>query len=102
MQALFHPTRLGLVEPPSKVEKEEWVLVYGGAGSVGQFAVQLAHLAGYKVVTTASPKNHELLKSYGADAVFDVRFPPPLVHARFADALASSTGTLTRLARSSS
>ena len=32
IQALFHPTRLGLVEPPNKVEKEEWVLVYGGSG----------------------------------------------------------------------
>ena len=37
------------------------------------FAIQLAHLSGYKVVTVASPKNHELLKSLGADAVFDVR-----------------------------
>ena len=32
VQALFHPTRLGLVEPPNKVEGEEWVLVYGGSG----------------------------------------------------------------------
>lgn len=31
VQALFHPTRLGLVEPPNKVDKEEWVLVYGGS-----------------------------------------------------------------------
>ena len=37
------------------------------------FAIQLAHAAGYKVVTTASPKNHELCKALGADAVFDVR-----------------------------
>lgn len=36
------------------------------------FALQLAHLAGYKVVTVASPKNWELCKSLGADAVFDV------------------------------
>ena len=32
-QALFHPTRLGLVEPPNKTDKEEWVLVYGGSGA---------------------------------------------------------------------
>ena len=42
------------------------------AGSVGLYAIQLAHLAGYKVVTVASPRNHALLKSLGADAVFDV------------------------------
>lgn len=37
------------------------------------FAVQLAHLAGYKVVGLASPKNFDLVKSFGADAVVDVR-----------------------------
>ena len=37
------------------------------------YALQLAHLAGYKVVTLASPKNHALCKSLGADLVFDVR-----------------------------
>ena len=37
------------------------------------YALQLAHLVGYKVVTVASPKNHALCKSLGADFVFDVR-----------------------------
>lgn len=41
--------------------------------SVGMYAIQLAHLAGYKVATVSSPKHHELLKSYGADVIFDVR-----------------------------
>lgn len=93
MQALFHPTRLGLVEPLGKAGKDEWVFVYGGSselasssipcarevylfnllsGSVGMFAIQLAHAAGYKVVTVASPRNFELVRSLGADAVFDV------------------------------
>ena len=44
--------------------------------SVGSFAVQLLHLAGYKVVTVASPRNWDLLKSLGADAVFDVSYWP--------------------------
>ncbi len=46
------------------------------------FAIQLAHLAGYKVVTTASPRNLELCKSLGADAVFDVRRFPNLLRQR--------------------
>ncbi|RDX46877.1 GroES-like protein [Lentinus brumalis] len=75
VQALFHSTRLGLVEPPEKAKNSEWVLIYGGSSSVGQCAVQLAHLAGYKVVSTASPRNHELVKSLGADTVFDYRDP---------------------------
>ncbi|TFY78323.1 hypothetical protein EWM64_g5688 [Hericium alpestre] len=39
--------------------------------SIGLYAIQLAHIQGYKVVTTASPKNHELVKSHGADAAVD-------------------------------
>jgi NADPH:quinone reductase-like Zn-dependent oxidoreductase len=42
----------------------------------GQYAVQLLHLAGYKnIIATASPRNHELLKSFGATHVFDYRSP---------------------------
>lgn len=36
------------------------------------FAIQLAKLAGYKVVSTSSPRNFELVKSFGADVVIDV------------------------------
>ncbi|KAL1947847.1 hypothetical protein VTO73DRAFT_13571 [Trametes versicolor] len=74
-QAFFHKTRLGLVEPPAKVSGDEWVFVYGGSSAVGFFAIQLAHLAGYKVATTASPRNFDLVRSLGADAVFDYRDP---------------------------
>ncbi|TBU35546.1 GroES-like protein [Dichomitus squalens] len=72
-QALYHPKRLGLVELPAKVTDEEWLYIHGGASAVGQFAIQLAALSGYRVVTTASPKNHELVKSLGASEVFDYR-----------------------------
>lgn len=51
------------------------ILIWGGASAVGQYAVQLAKLSGLQVIATASPKNHELLKSLGADAVFDYRDP---------------------------
>ncbi|TFK92236.1 GroES-like protein [Polyporus arcularius HHB13444] len=75
VQALYHPTRLGLVEPPVKASGNEWIFVYGGSSAVGQFAIQLLRLSGYKIVTTASPRNFELIKSLGADAVFDYRDP---------------------------
>ncbi|KAI0665297.1 GroES-like protein [Cubamyces menziesii] len=74
-QALFHKTRLNLIEPPAKASGDEWIFIYGGSSAVGIFAVQLAHLAGYKVVTTASPRNFEYVKSLGADAVFDYKDP---------------------------
>jgi len=56
------------------------LFVYGGSSSVGQYAIQLAKLSGYKVVTTASKRNHELVKSLGADLVFDVSNPTPTCH----------------------
>lgn len=37
--------------------------------------MQLAKLSGLQVLATASPRNHELLKSLGADAVFDYKDP---------------------------
>ncbi|OBZ73980.1 Protein TOXD [Grifola frondosa] len=74
-QALYHSSRLGLAEPPLITNGEDWVLIYGGSSSVGQFAIQLAHLSGYKVVSTASPRNFALVRGLGADAVFDYRDP---------------------------
>jgi len=72
VQALF--LRLGLPEPSAETKAgDHWLLVWSGASSVGQYAVQLGKLAGWKVATTASESNHALLKSYGADAVFDYK-----------------------------
>lgn len=75
VQALYEPNRLGLVEPPAKVDKEQWIFISSGGSSVGQFAIQLAHISGYKVATTSSPANFDLVKSLGADAVFDYHDP---------------------------
>lgn len=53
----------------------ETVLIWGGSSSVGGSAVQLAKAAGYEVITTASAKNHDYVKSLGADHVFDYKSP---------------------------
>jgi len=45
------------------------VLVNGASGSVGSAAVQLAVARGARVIGTASPRNHDLLRSFGAEAV---------------------------------
>jgi len=49
------------------------ILVWGGATAVGHHALQLAVLSGYKVLTTASPANHERLLALGATACFNYR-----------------------------
>lgn len=56
-----------------KLEKGEKVLIHGGAGGVGHFAIQLAKHAGAYVYTTASERNHELVKRLGADEVIDYK-----------------------------
>jgi len=50
-------------------------LVWAGSTGVGMYAIKLASLLGYRVVTTASPHNFELVKSLGASAVFDYKDP---------------------------
>jgi NADPH:quinone reductase-like Zn-dependent oxidoreductase len=44
------------------------VLVNGAAGAVGSAAVQIAAARGARVIGTASPDNHEYLRSLGAEA----------------------------------
>ena len=73
-QALYGSRALNLVQPfdPAPLQGETWIFIYGGNTSVALYAIQLAKLSGYKVATVASPRNHELVLSYGADVVFDV------------------------------
>ena len=49
------------------------VLIQGGSGGVGHFAVQFAHRLGAQVYATASGKNQELLRELGADVAIDYR-----------------------------
>lgn len=60
-------------EPTDSTSHQRTVLIYAGSTSVGLFAIQLAKLAGYTVVTTASPHSYDLVKRYGADHVFDYK-----------------------------
>jgi len=61
-QALFDT---GQLQPSQRV------LIHGGSGGVGHFAVQLAKWKGAYVFATASTKNQELLRELGADEIID-------------------------------
>ncbi len=52
------------------------VLVHGGAGGVGGFAVQIAKVLGARVTATASAGDIEYVRSLGADAVIDYKAAP--------------------------
>jgi NADPH:quinone reductase-like Zn-dependent oxidoreductase len=55
----------------TQVVAHERVLVHGGAGAVGLYAVQLAHSRGAYVIATASALNLDFVKQLGADEVID-------------------------------
>jgi NADPH:quinone reductase-like Zn-dependent oxidoreductase len=62
MQGLFDHGRL---------EKGRRVLIHGGSGSVGAFAVQLARLSGAYVIATTSRENMEAVRTLGVDETID-------------------------------
>ncbi|MBU3821505.1 NAD(P)-dependent alcohol dehydrogenase [Flavobacteriaceae bacterium XHP0103] len=47
------------------------ILVYGASGSVGSYAVQMAHQKGSKVTAVCSASNFEMVKTLGADNLLD-------------------------------
>lgn len=89
--ALFSKDCLSIPRSPNK---DLAVLVWGGSckycapgyllrcpnsfsptASVGQYAIQLAAMHNFKVVTTCSTRNFDLVKSLGAQHAFDYRNP---------------------------
>ncbi len=63
-QALFE---LGGLQAGQKV------LIHGGSGGVGSFAIQFARHAGATVATTVGARNADLVRSLGADIVVDYK-----------------------------
>ena len=55
----------------AKMDKGQTVLIHGGSGGVGSFAIQIAKARGAKVIATASTSNQDLLKQLGADVAID-------------------------------
>ena len=66
-------TALWAVEDTAKVKPGETILIQGGAGGVAGFAIQLAKHLGATIVTTASPDNHDYVRSLGADRAIDYK-----------------------------
>lgn len=58
------------------LEKGHSILIHGGAGAVGAYAVQLASWAGAAVIATARREDEAYLNSLGAGRVLDYRAEP--------------------------
>ena len=57
----------------AKLAAGEHVLIHGGAGAVGVFAIQLAHWRGAQVTTTVSAHNIEFVRELGAHRAIDYK-----------------------------
>ncbi len=69
--ALTGLTALVALEDCAKLEAGETVLIHGGAGGVGSFAVQYARHVGARVIVTARAVNHDYLQDLGAHEAID-------------------------------
>jgi len=56
-----------------KLHRDEHILIHGGSGGIGSFAIQLAKHLGAAVTTTASGEGVEFCKQLGADHVIDYK-----------------------------
>jgi NADPH:quinone reductase-like Zn-dependent oxidoreductase len=86
-QALFDHARL---------QPKERILIHGGSGGVGTFAVQLAHRHGAHVISTASTRNVALVKQLGADEVIDYKTSNFQDHVQDVDVVLDTVGGNTR------
>lgn len=73
------------------------VLIHGGAGGVGMFAIQLAKWKGATVVTTASASNEHFVRQLGADEVIDYTSQPFENAVRDVDIVLDTIGGETQL-----
>jgi len=55
----------------AKLQPGQTVLIHGGSGGVGSFAIQIAKARGARIIATASTANQDLLKQLGADVAVD-------------------------------
>jgi NADPH:quinone reductase-like Zn-dependent oxidoreductase len=55
----------------AKLSAGQTVLIHGGSGGVGIFAIQIAKTRGAHVIATASSANQDFLRQLGADVVID-------------------------------
>ncbi|CAL9732567.1 hypothetical protein MOUN0_O00804 [Monosporozyma unispora] len=73
LAAVFYELKLKLEWQPEKPQHDHPILIWGGATGIGQYAIQFVkQVHGFtKIITVASKKHEKMLKSFGADEVFD-------------------------------
>ncbi|WP_432540930.1 NADP-dependent oxidoreductase [Lactiplantibacillus argentoratensis] len=77
-----------------KLQSGQKILVQGGAGGVGLFAIQIAKAFGAYVATTASANHRDLLTRLGADEVIDYHETDPAAVLHDYDAVFDTVGDI--------
>ena len=82
----------------AKLSAGQTVLIHGGSGGVGTFAIPIAKSRGAKVIATASTANQNFLKELGADVAIDYKTQKFEEVAKEVDVVLDTVGqdTLTR------
>ncbi|WVW82662.1 hypothetical protein I302_104673 [Kwoniella bestiolae CBS 10118] len=62
---------LSVTQKKERKSDAPWMLIWGGSGITGVYLIELATILGYRIICSASPVNHEYIKSLGADVVLD-------------------------------
>ncbi|MFC4021764.1 NADP-dependent oxidoreductase [Micromonospora sp. GCM10011542] len=78
------------------LQADQHVLVHGGAGGVGAYAVQLAASLGAEVSATAAGKDLDFVRDLGADQVVDYRQDRFEEHVRDVDVVVDLVGGSTQ------
>jgi NADPH:quinone reductase-like Zn-dependent oxidoreductase len=85
-------TALQALRDVGKISEGANVLIRGGAGGVGHFAVQIAKALGANTSATCGPSNVQFLQSLGADLVIDYSREDLTSSARHYDVIFDAVG----------
>lgn len=76
----------------TQIQAGDRVLINAAAGGVGHLAVQFARHLGARVIASASPANHEWLRTLGAEEVVDYHDPNHLSAVKDVDVVVDLVG----------
>jgi NADPH:quinone reductase-like Zn-dependent oxidoreductase len=85
-------TAVVTIEETLGIKSGETILIQGGAGGAASIAIQIAKYLGAYVISTASPSNHEYVRSLGADEVIDYTTTDFTTIGRVCDAVFDTVG----------